>query len=158
MAFCPNCKVEQLGGGRCSRCGRRLVERKSAPPEVTDSATAPGSSPPTSPRSRPPLPYHIAILERESRYKAEKHKRGFLFYVVAFFARCIESVLFCVAFHFILVTTLFMVAAVTELTRTGGEIYEASWPQELQKGIRMYEYFAFVLITLLTFKYRWPKR
>ena len=69
-----------------------------------------------------------------------------------------ESALFCIAFHFTLVTVLFTLSAITELTHTGGEIYEASWPQELQKGIRFYEYFAFVLITLLTFKHRWPRK
>jgi hypothetical protein len=157
MAFCPKCNVEQLGGGRCSRCGRRLVEKRHPPPEKPDSVTGPGDVHSGPSRSRP-LPYHITVLERESRYKAEKKRRGFVFYLVAFIARCFESALYCVAFHFILVTVLFMISSVTELTRTGGEIYEASWPQELKKGILLYEYFSFALITLLTFKYRWPKK
>ena len=154
MAFCPQCKIEQFGGGRCSRCGRRLAESKSAPAGPVAAGTGRGL------RSRP-LPHHIEILERESRYKVDAKRRSFLFYLGAFSARCVESAFFCIAFHFALVTVFFMLSAITELTRTGGEIYEASWPQEFRyngKWIRFYEYFAFVLITVLTFKYRWPKK
>ncbi|MDP8248029.1 MAG: hypothetical protein P9M00_07810 [Candidatus Tritonobacter lacicola] len=156
MGFCPDCKIEQFGGGRCSRCGRGLVERKT-PPEDGGKSSAAGPPPLGSAHSRP-LPRHIELLERESRYKVDRKKPGFFFYLGAFVARCVESAVFCTAFHFALALVIFMVSAITELTRTGGEIYESSLIKQVKQGVQIYEYFAFALITFLTFKYRWPKR
>lgn len=157
MAFCPRCKIEQLGGSRCSRCGRALVEREFSPGGGEEAKADSWRSSAESAQSVP-LPQHLQFLERESRYKVERKRPGILFYLGAFFARCVESVVFCTAFHFVLITIIFILKAITELTRTGGEIYESSWLEEVKQGIQLYEYFAFVLITLLTFKYRWPKR
>lgn len=138
-------------------CGGRLLESEMPPvePGGAEAGSAPSSS--RGDHSRP-LPQHIEFLERESRYKVERKRPGVIFYLGAFFARCVESLVFCTIFHYALATAIFMVKAISELTRTGGEIYESSWFKEVGQALQWYDYFAFVLITLLTFKYRWPKR
>lgn len=175
--ICTKCGKQQIGGVFCTQCGSKLKsgddkvtlklhehDQKPGARSAPDQPSEDTATTPFTPRKRgffsrkgPDLPPPPEMVKRKFREKERFRLKGFgliLFWISNLIMRSIESVLFCAAFQITIwgllqIGNFFggMVAPEAEI-KYSLLIIDRTSPH-------IWEYIAFGIITILTFRRRW---
>lgn len=142
--YCARCGMYHFGGSRCPSCGNLMVRggmkfTRTGEPLARSAQADPAFT---------PHPTHAAMGKRKEVGKSE----GLALRLVY---KTMDSVIGCALFTVALRCAIFLVKIAVELMRTGGDIEEnITLLAEIRKGIELYEYGGWVLLTLLIFYFR----
>lgn len=156
--ICTRCGYQQIGGSLCSKCGSRLKkskykmahnERISHEKAVESHAVPAEKKYSFKNETLPPPP---EMVRRKMNEKEKFRRKGLvliIFWIKNLVFRAVESVIFCGAFHggiWLLITLA---------NFFGGFVAPEKEIHFDLMIINQWEYIAFVIITVLTFRKRW---
>ncbi len=160
--ICPKCGQRQIGGNICSKCGTKLEKTQETLSSIGNpqSQSSPQPSAFTKQKSSfsffrkkpsliPPPPEHVRRKLNEKKKFKLKGFRLLFFWLYNLISRMIESVLFCGIFHCVIWLLI-------EIANFFGGL--VSPENEISFEIMMiykWEYIAFGIITIFTFRKRW---